>query len=130
MANDENIDFSPVGKAFADKVAGKGKKVNKQKQKRPINKTKLEKLDEVDEREDMSSDEESQVDIDKLLLGDRANKKKLGPTESFMNVQGELKHLQSLKLVENLLDRQNSMLSDSKEDDPQKMFDTLTKMNA
>ena len=72
---------------------------------RPKGKTELEKLDEVDEREDMSSDDEKNlVNIDEMLLGDKATGRKY-PTESFKRVQGELQHLPSLKLVEDLLIR-------------------------
>ena len=92
--NDEVIDFEPVGKAFSDKVSGKNKKADektKLKQKRQVKKTKLEQLDEVDEREDFDSDEEErEVDIDQMLLGDRAKK---GKSESFKRVEGELAHL-------------------------------------
>ena len=64
--------------------------------------------------------------MDKMMLG----QKRKGPTESMKKVQGELQHLQSLKLVEDLLERQNSMISENKDSDSGQMFETLTKMKA
>ena len=53
-----------------------------------------------------SDDENNLVDIDKMLLDDPSNPKGQKPlSESFKRVQGELQHLESFKLVEDLLVR-------------------------
>ena len=106
VKSDENIDFAPVSQAFVNKVTkGTANKTNKRHQK-----VRLEKVEESDEddREDLSSDEEQ--NLDQYLLGKKTAK-------HHEEVKMELQNLQSMKMVEDMMVRQTSLLQEDEEHD-------------